>query len=79
MTTEKKILLHEDWTAVLLGGLVIILALGGVLIPDPLLKWNNGSDLAGIFTVDNLSVLGKQALFVILISSVGAWLTGRHV
>src|SRR5690606_1375308 len=79
MTTTRKIMLPEDWTAVFLGGLVILLALSGLVIQDPLFKWKSGVDVGDIFTAHNWALLGKQALFVLMVSGIGAWLTARPV
>ncbi len=72
--------MHEDWAIVLLGGLIIFLALSGLVIPVPVYSWKNGTDLAStVFSVSNLVLIGKQLLIVAPIAALAALLTGRPV
>ncbi|WP_300604642.1 putative sulfate exporter family transporter [Niabella sp.] len=80
MAKMKKAWMHEDWAIVLLGGLIIFLALSGLVIPVPVYSWKNGTDLAStVFSVSNLVLIGKQLLIVAPIAALAALLTGRPV
>ncbi len=46
-STTKRITLHEDWTVVVLGFLIILLFLGGLLVPVPSFSWKTADDLFG--------------------------------
>ena len=62
-----KPIINEDWTVVVLGFLIIILALGGILLPVPAFGWGNLEELISkVFTTDNLGIIGLQFLFVLL-------------
>ncbi len=70
--------IHEDWTVVILGGLIILLAIFGIILPVPSFGWSNGSDLsAKVFIAANLQSIGLQFVFVLLIASIGAFVTGK--
>jgi uncharacterized integral membrane protein (TIGR00698 family) len=75
---KKQISLHEDWTVVILGLLIIVLAVAGLLLPIPVVNWNNSSDLfSKVLAPGNLLVLLEQFAFVLIIGALGAVLTGR--
>lgn len=47
--------LSEDWVVVILGMAIILLALGGIIIPKPSFGWTSGEQLAGkVFASENL-------------------------
>lgn len=79
MSTKQSIL-SEDWTVVLLGFLIIVVALFGFVLPVPAFGWEGGSDLSSkIFSASNFGIIGLQFLFVIMIALLGAWLTGKSL
>jgi len=80
MTEQKKISIHEDWTVVVLGALMIILSLGGLILKVPVFSWSNTDDLFGqVLSGGNLGLLFIQFLFVFLIALMGAFLTGKSI
>lgn len=81
MTTAKsRLLIEEDWTSVILGFGIIALALGGVLLTVPTIRWTTGHDLATIiFSAANLKAILLQFIFVFILATVGIYLTGRSV
>jgi uncharacterized integral membrane protein (TIGR00698 family) len=75
--TEKKVLLHEDWTVVILGFLIITLAIVGFIIPSPGFSWKNSEELLiKVLGPLNLLSIGLQFLFVYLVAFLAAYLTG---
>ncbi|CAD0000912.1 YeiH family protein [Flavobacterium chungangense] len=76
----KQLSLHEDWTVVLLGFLIIGISLFVFLPEVPVFKWSNGSDLlADVFAVGNLQVLLVQFIYLTAIGSIAAFLIGKSV
>lgn len=79
-STQTCFTIHEDWTVVLLGSLIIILALVGFLLPVPVFGWKNSSDLFGkVLSPQNLLILAEQFLFVLVIAALGASFTGKKL
>ncbi|HEY0668052.1 MAG TPA: putative sulfate exporter family transporter [Sphingobacteriaceae bacterium] len=80
MSDKNKLCIHEDWTVVILGGFIILLAIAGVIFPAPAFKWSTAADLsAGVFNNENLQYILVQFVFVTVIAGTGALLTGRSV
>ncbi len=80
MSEQKKITIHEDWTVVILGALIIILSIGGLILKVPVFNWNNSGELFDkVFSGDNLSLIFIQFIFVLLIAGIGAFLTGKSI
>lgn len=76
----KKMSVHEDWTVVILGSLVILLSIFFFLVPIPVFKWSNFSGLGSdILSPENLSRMGLQFLFILAIGCFGAWIMGKSV
>ncbi len=76
----EKMALPEDWTVVVLGFLIIVVALSGVVLPVPSFGWSSAEDLAGkVLAPANLGVIGLQFGFVYAVVLLGAWLTARPV
>jgi uncharacterized integral membrane protein (TIGR00698 family) len=70
--------LHEDWTVVVLGLLIILLAIFGVIVPAPSFGWAGTADLSSkLFTAENLSAIGLQFILVLIIAALGTLLTGK--
>lgn len=80
MTVPKKTTLHEDWTVVLLGGLIIILSLFGLIFNAPIIAWTNSDELFElVLSVTNLFLFFKQFILVFIIAIFGAKLTGKSL
>ena len=76
----KKLALTEDWTVVLLGFLIIVLALIGVKIPSPSFGWESASDLTEkVITAGNLLKLGQIFVFTYLIAILSASVLGKSI
>ncbi len=73
-----KPILSEDWTAVWLGAVIIVLAIIGLSIPKPAYSW---SDAASFITklLNGANLLAILGLFAIMyvISIAGNWLAGK--
>ena len=81
MSTEpKQFTIHEDWTVVILGFIIIGISLFIFLPEVPVFKWTNGTDLiSDVFNFGNLKILGIQFLYLISIGAFGAFLIGKSV
>nr|WP_315180385.1 putative sulfate exporter family transporter [uncultured Flavobacterium sp.] len=76
----KQFTIHEDWTVVLLGFLIIGLSLFVFLPSVPVFKWSNGTDLRNdVFDYGNLQIIMVQFVYLISIGSIGALLIGKSV
>ena len=71
------VLISEDWTAVLVGGAVILITLLGVRIADPIYEWAGIEGiLRNVTSAQNWrNVLGQ---FVLLVFSAAAILIGKN-
>jgi uncharacterized integral membrane protein (TIGR00698 family) len=78
--TKTKPNIHEDWTVVLLGLLIIFITLFGILVPAPFFKWSSLGDVSQlILNLGNLKNIAFQYVFVLLIAVLGAYLTGKTI
>jgi uncharacterized integral membrane protein (TIGR00698 family) len=76
----KQLNLHEDWTVVLLGFLIIGISLFVFLPEVPVFKWSDGSDLlTQVFAAGNLQVLLIQFIYLLVIGTIAAFLIGKSV
>jgi len=76
----KQFNIHEDWTVVILGFIIIAISLLIFLPEVPVFKWSTGTDLFhDVFDLENLKVLGLQFLYLISIGTLGAFLIGKSV
>jgi uncharacterized integral membrane protein (TIGR00698 family) len=79
-TQPKQFSIHEDWTVVILGFIIIGISLFLFLPEVPIFKWTNGTDLiSDVFDFGNLKILGIQFLYLISIGAFGAYLIGKSV
>ena len=79
-TQPKQFTIHEDWTVVILGFIIIEISLFIFLPEVPVFKWTNGTDLiSDVFNFGNLKILGIQFLYLISIGAFGAFLIGKSV
>lgn len=80
MSTSTKFTIHEDWTVVILGFLIIVISLFIFLPEVPIFKWTNGTDLINnIFKIKNLQTIGLQFIYFLLIGIIGTFLVGKSV
>ena len=76
----KQLSLHEDWTVVLLGFLIIGISLFVFLPEVPVFKWSKGSDLLkDVLAIGNMQVLLVQFIYLLIIGSIAAFLIGKSV
>ena len=76
----KQYIIHEDWTVVLLGFLIIGISLFIFLPSVPVFKWSDETDLLNsVFDFGNLQIIGLQFIYLISIGTIGAFLTGKSV
>jgi uncharacterized integral membrane protein (TIGR00698 family) len=76
----KQLSLHEDWTVVLLGFLIIGISLFVFLPEVPVFKWSKGSDLLkDVFAIGNLQILLVQFMYLLVIGTIAAFLIGKSV
>lgn len=76
----KQFTIHEDWTVVILGFLIIGISLFIYLPQVPVFKWSNGADLQNeVLSFENLKTLFIQFIYFLSIGLVGAFLVGKSV
>jgi len=74
----RKAIVHEDWTAVLIGFVIIAFVVSGFVIAAPSYSWNNFSELwSKVFGTDNLFKLASQFLCVYALGTIGVLLVGK--
>jgi uncharacterized integral membrane protein (TIGR00698 family) len=79
-TQSKKFNIHEDWTVVILGFIIIGISLFIFLPEVPVFNWSNPADLqTKVFDLQNLEILFIQFIYFIFIGTLGAFLIGRPV
>ncbi|MFH7017448.1 YeiH family protein [Flavobacterium sp. FlaQc-47] len=72
--------IHEDWTVVILGFIIIGISLFIFLPEVPVFKWSNGTELfQDVFDFGNLKMIALQFLYLISIGTLGAFLIGKSV
>jgi len=80
MSTSTKFTIHEDWSVVILGFLIIGISLFLFLPEVPVFKWTNGTDLINnVFEIKNIQTIGVQFLYFISIGIIGTFLVGKSV
>jgi uncharacterized integral membrane protein (TIGR00698 family) len=76
----KQITIHEDWTVVILGFIIIGISLFIYLPSVPVFKWSNGADLStDVFNYENVEDLLLQFFYFLAIGSAGALLVGKSI
>ncbi|MDQ6470684.1 putative sulfate exporter family transporter [Flavobacterium sp. LHD-80] len=79
-TQTKQFNIHEDWTVVILGFIIIGISLFIFLPEVPIFSWSNSTNLkTKVFDFANLKILLIQFLYLILIGTLGAFLIGKSV
>ena len=80
MSEQKKFTLHEDWTVVILGGLIILLSISGLIVPVADFNWANTEELfRNVFSAGNSGVILIQFLFVLTIAVLAAVLMRKGI
>lgn len=76
----KQFSIHEDWTVVLLGFLIIGISLFIYLPSVPVFKWSNGTDLLNdVFSITNIKELILEFIYFLGIGILGIFLVGKSV
>lgn len=76
----KQFAIHEDWTVVILGFLIIGLSLSVFLLPVPVFKWANYTELVeDVFGYVNLKIVLQQFIYLTAIGTLGTFLIGKSV
>ncbi|KRD12601.1 sulfate transporter [Flavobacterium sp. Root901] len=79
-TQPKQFNIHEDWTVVILGFLIIGISLFIFLPEVPVFSWSNTSDLpAKVLDTNNIQIIFIQFLYLVSIGTIGAFLIGKSV
>ncbi|KAF2514471.1 putative sulfate exporter family transporter [Flavobacterium zhairuonense] len=79
-TQPKQFNIHEDWTVVILGFIIIGISLFIFLPEVPVFTWSNTSDLfQNVFDSANLKILFTQFLYLIAIGTFGTFLIGKSI
>jgi uncharacterized integral membrane protein (TIGR00698 family) len=80
VSTSKRIFLHEDWTVVVLGFLIILLAIAGLVVPVPTFSWKNSEELFNnVLSGENLGKAAVQFAFVFAIAVMAVYLINKSV
>jgi uncharacterized integral membrane protein (TIGR00698 family) len=75
-----KPILNEDWTAVWLGAIIILLAVVGFTIPKPAFSWSDSTAfLTKLLSSDNIVAIAALFLIMYAIAVAGAWLAGKPI
>lgn len=80
LNMSKRFSLSEDWTVVVLGGLIILIALAGLVIPIPTFSWSAAADVSEKI-LSGKNGVRTVALFLLVygVAALGAFLTGKSV
>ena len=72
--------MHEDWTVVLLGAVVILISILFFQVPVPVFKWDSSTILFDkVLQFDNLRAILVQFLFILTIGALGTLIMGKSV
>lgn len=75
-----KPILNEDWTAVWLGAIIILLAVVGFTIPKPSFSWSDSTAfVTKLLSSDNIVAVAGLFLIMYVIAVAGAWLAGKPI
>jgi uncharacterized integral membrane protein (TIGR00698 family) len=77
---KSKWVVTEDWTAVIIGALIIVLAITGLRVPVPDFNWSTSAELTGkVLSQENLLTIFLQFTFVFALALIGAFISGKPV
>ncbi len=80
MINNKKTCFHEDWTAVIVGFLIIVSTLWGFDFSLPTYKWSNTNDLLEkVLTGQNLTNIVLQFFYIGLLGALSTFLSGKAI
>lgn len=80
MSYRSELQIHEDWTAVILGFLVIGLSLFIFLPAIPVFKWSSTATLLEeVFNLQNLGIIGIQFVYLTAIGAIGTFVMRKSV
>ncbi len=75
-----RAILHEDWSVVVLGFLIIIVVIAGLNVPAPSYSWNNADDLfAKVLSVANFQKMILQFVVVYIVALLATLLSGKKL
>lgn len=78
--SQKRFTIHEDWTVVILGFLIILLSIAGLLVPVPSFSWRNGEELFGkVLSIENLWKIVLLFAFVFCVALAAIYLINKSV
>ncbi|HSD06352.1 YeiH family protein [Flavobacterium sp.] len=76
----KQFNIHEDWTVVILGFLIIAISIFIYLPLVPVFKWSNSTDLQNdVFSIENIKVLFLQFIYFLGFGITGVFLVGKSI
>lgn len=79
-TENNRWAISEDWTVVILGFVIILLALAGVQLAVPSFGWTGVDQLSEkIFSAKNLQAIGLQFVLTYVVALAANWLSGKPV
>lgn len=77
-SSKSRVMISEDWVAVILGLAIIFLVLFGVIVPKPSFSWDSTAVLfSQVLAVENLQIIGGQFVLVFAAALLGALLLGK--
>jgi uncharacterized integral membrane protein (TIGR00698 family) len=80
IATKRNISLHEDWTVVVLGFLIILIHVAGIVIPVPSFSWATTDELLSkVLGAANLFKVIYQFLFLYAVAVTAAYLVNKSV
>lgn len=80
LAQEKGFVLHEDWTVVVLGFMIIIVTLVGLIVPVPSFSWTNTEELTlKVLSIENITRIGIQFIFIFVFAILAAALTNKPI
>ncbi|MDB5257734.1 MAG: putative sulfate exporter family transporter [Chitinophagaceae bacterium] len=79
-TVSSKPIVHEDWTSVFIGFLILCFSLSGFIIDAPTYNWKNSEEvLTKVFSGANRIKLLTQFVYVYVLSAIAVYLIGKQL
>src|SRR5690606_490831 len=76
----QRLQLSEDWTVVVLGLAIILLALCGEVVPSPSFSWSSSNDLLGVvLSSSNIMAMAAQFLISYVLAIAAAILLQQNL